>query len=86
MAFQPSKDVGDGHAQASIVRLEHALTQLDDAIEIAVKADDLHKLSTARQRLFEQWRVLSGVPLPGSKRPPKDTKQKPSGAGRVEPE
>jgi transposase-like protein len=85
MAFQPPNDDEQGHAQASIGRLERALTQLDDAIEIATKADDLHKLSTARQRLFEQWRVLSGVPLPGSKRPPKDAKQKISRAG-VEPE
>jgi len=73
-----ANDDGQTHAQASIVRLERQLTALDDQLEMESKPDAWHKLSTARQRLFEQWRVLKGIPLPGSRRPPaKERKRQP---------
>jgi hypothetical protein len=42
---------------------------LDNYIHNAKTAEDWHKFSTAKHRLFEQWRILVGIPLPGSRRP-----------------
>lgn len=66
----------NSHAR-EIARLKTQLESLDNALDIAKSADDWHKLSTARQRLFDQWRILSGIPLPGSRRPAKE-KTKPA--------
>jgi hypothetical protein len=55
-----------------IERLLSQLKSLDNALDAANTADAWHKLSTARQKLFDQWRVLSGIPLPGSRRPPRE--------------
>jgi len=61
----------DTHA-GKISRLETQLESLDNVIDNARTPDDWHKLSSARQRLFEQWRILKGFPLPGSRRPGKE--------------
>ncbi len=70
-AAKPKYSDDDTHAR-KIQRLETQLESLDSALDNARTADDWHKLSTARQRLFEQWRILSGIPLPGSRRPSKE--------------
>jgi len=64
----PTNSADATHAR-KIARLETQLESLDNTLELAKTADEWHKLSTARQRLFEQWRILSGIPLPGSRRP-----------------
>jgi hypothetical protein len=67
--------VADADARVRrILRLEHQLESLDNILDNAKSADEWHKLSTARQRLFEQWRILSGIPLPGSRRQPAERK------------
>jgi hypothetical protein len=58
-----------------LTQLATQLKAMDILIENALsggKANELQKLSAARQRLFEQWRILSGIPLPGSRRLPKE--------------
>lgn len=71
----PSTASGDsGHASASRAALEAHIAALDLRLRDAdsqhrLTADDWHKLANARHRLFEQWRILAGMPLPGSKRP-----------------
>jgi hypothetical protein len=67
----PTNSADASHAR-KIARLETQLESLDNALDLAKTADEWHKLSTARQRLFEQWRILSGIPLPGSRRPAKE--------------
>jgi hypothetical protein len=32
----------------------------------------LDRLASAKGRMFEAWRILSGIPLPGSRRPSKE--------------
>lgn len=56
------------HAR-KIERLESQLEQLDDLLDAAKTSADWRDLTNARTRLFEQWRVLSGIPVPGSRRP-----------------
>ena len=80
-----ANDAGQSHAQASVARLERQLTALDDQLEAATTPDGWHKLSTARQRLFEQWRILRGIPFPGSRRPDME-RSHPSPEAEVVPE
>lgn len=56
----------------AIKRLEKQLSAIDDKIDEATEPDDFHKLTTARSKLFEQWRILSGIPMPGSRKPAAD--------------
>ncbi len=53
-------------------RLELQLERIDGMIDSATDPDALNKLASAKTRLLEQWRILSGIPLPGSRRPGKD--------------
>jgi transposase-like protein len=56
-------------------RLELQLSALDNFLDNAKSPDEWQKLSAARQRLFDQWRILSGIPLPGSRQPAKERPQ-----------
>ena len=48
-----------------IGRLERQLEMVDDMIDIERDPAKLDKLASARNRLFDQWRILSGIPTPG---------------------
>jgi hypothetical protein len=65
----------DARAQA-IKRLESQMESIDAQIDKARDPDDWHKLTTARSKLFEQWRILSGIPMPGSRKPAADKPQR----------
>ena len=79
LACGTNPTIGADHPHASkIARLETQLESLDNALDNAKTADEWHKLSTARQRLFEPWRILSGIPLPGSRKPRKEKQSKPA--------
>jgi hypothetical protein len=68
----------DARAQA-IKRLESQMESIDAQIDKARDPDDWHKLTTARSKLFEQWRILSGIPMPGSRKPTADKPQRQRG-------
>jgi len=55
-----------------IHRLELQLERIDLMIDEANDAGKLDHLASARARLFEQWRILSGVPKPGVRKPSRD--------------
>lgn len=84
-AAKPEYSDDATHAR-QIQRLEAQLESLDNVLDNAKTADDWHKLSTARQRLFEQWRILSGIPLPGSRKPSKERPRRQACYAPVEPE
>lgn len=73
----PANNADNPHA-SKIARLESQLDSLDNALDNAKTADEWHKLSTARQRLFEPWRILCGIPLPGSRKPTREKQPKPA--------
>lgn len=56
----------------AIQRLEEQMESIDLQIDEVHEPDDWHKLTTARSKLFEQWRILSGIPMPGSRKPAAD--------------
>ncbi len=53
----------------AIQRLESQMARLDEQIDTASDPDEWHKLTTARSKLFEPWRILSGIAMPGSLKP-----------------
>jgi transposase-like protein len=57
----------NAHAEM-LQRLAMQLNALDNFIDNAKSADELRKYSAARKSLFEQWRILAGIPMPGSRR------------------
>jgi hypothetical protein len=46
--------------------------RLDAMIAAETDPVKLDRLSSARSRVFEQWRILANVPLPGSRKPQKE--------------
>jgi hypothetical protein len=52
-----------------IAWLQARMGRLQDLLEIETKPDHIKKLTDAYSKHFEQWRVLSNIPLPGSRRP-----------------
>jgi hypothetical protein len=73
-SYTPNPKSAGAHAEM-LMQLATQLKAVDILLENALsggKANELQKLSAARQRLFEQWRILSGIPLPGSRRLPKE--------------
>jgi hypothetical protein len=71
------KNTTNAHAE-KLQRLELQLSALDNALDNAKSADEWQKLTTSRFRLFEQWRILSGIPLHGSRRLAKERPPTPS--------
>lgn len=55
-----------------IARLKRQIEHLDGLIESATDAKDLQMLTNARWKQFETWRILSGIPMPGSRKPAAD--------------
>ena len=55
-----------------VQRLETQLDRLDDMLDKEEDPTKLDRLASARSRIFEMWRVLANIPLPGSKRPARD--------------
>ena len=53
-------------------RLESQLARLDDKLDTEEDAAKLDRLASAKTRLFGQWQILRGVPLPGSRHPAKE--------------
>jgi hypothetical protein len=76
-SYTPNPNNTGAHPEM-LTQLATQLKAIDILIENALsggKANELQKLSAARQRLFEQWRILSGIPLPGSRRLAKERPQ-----------
>ncbi len=53
----------------AIDRLEKQMARIDDQIDVCEEPDDWHKLTTARSKLWEPWRILVGIAMPGSLKP-----------------
>jgi hypothetical protein len=66
-------------------RLEEQMDSIDELMEGPLDPDSWHKLTTSKAKLFEQWRILSGIPMPGSLKPT-ITRQKVSQADLPPPE
>ena len=68
-----------------LARLELQIERIDGMLESETNPDALNKLATAKTRLSEQWRIFSGIPLPGSQRPARErTKRESVSSGLVE--
>lgn len=50
-------------------RTRAQLFRIDQLIETEQDPQKLDRLVSAQSRLSEQWRIFSGIPLPGSRRP-----------------
>lgn len=57
--------------EKQLERLVLQRNRIDLMIEAETDPTKLDRLTSARGRLFEQWRILSNIPLPGSRKPPK---------------
>lgn len=63
---QPAQDE---YVAARILRVRRQLGMLDSLLESAKEARDIDRIASAISRLSELERVLSGRPLPGSRKP-----------------
>jgi hypothetical protein len=66
------------YVQARLKRVRAQLKKIDALIDKEIDAQKLDRLVCAQNRLSEQWRIFSGIPLPGSRRP---GREKPARAG-----
>jgi hypothetical protein len=65
------KDEIEGQLQRLVTHRD----RIDEMIAGETDPAKLDRLSSARARLFEQWRILANLPLPGSRRPPKERRR-----------
>lgn len=65
-------------------RVRKQLAKLDGMIDKEMDAQKLDRLVCAQNRLSEQWRILSGIPLPGSNKP-SSPPRKAGGNGQISP-
>ena len=57
---------------AEVATLKEQIERIDGMIAHSACVADLDKLASAKSKLLEQWRVLSGIPKPGSRRPARE--------------
>jgi hypothetical protein len=76
-SYTPNPKNTGAHGE-KLQRLELQLSALDNALDNAKSPDEWQKLTASKHRLFEQWRILSGIPLPGSRRPAKERPKEPT--------
>jgi len=58
-----------GYVEQRLTRVRKQLDRLDDLLSKETNPQRLDRLASAQYRLSEQERILSGRPLPGSRRP-----------------
>ena len=80
-APQPDNAPVSGEAATLKVPIE----RIDGMIADCTCLADLDKLASAKSELLEQWRVLSGIPKPGSRRPGREPVPRRSPGGLIEP-
>jgi hypothetical protein len=72
----PPAPIAPPTPQNELERQLHQLVAHRDRLDAMIAAETdpvkLDRLSSARSRVFEQWRILANVPLPGSRKPQKE--------------
>jgi hypothetical protein len=66
------------YVASRLTRVRAQLSKLDQLIENETDPQKLDRLVSAQSRLSEQWRIFSGIPLPGSRRPGREKPQRSS--------
>lgn len=77
--------IADAFLAERLVRVRKQLDKLDSLIEEERDPNRLDRLASAQSRLSEQKRIMSGRPLPGSRRPARE-RTRPAPMGAVVPE
>jgi hypothetical protein len=84
----------DPYVTERLARVRRQLDRLDGLMAAEKDPQRIDRLASAQYRLAEQERILSGRPLPGSRRPARDRAERPkswlgyvpgSAAPRVQP-
>ena len=65
------------HARA-LERLQAHIDRIDDLLDAVTAPADWRDLTNARDRLFNEWAHLAGIPKPGSRRPGRESKARPA--------
>jgi transposase-like protein len=68
-------DSEGSRTRLDVETIEEHLKACDDRLRLAKTADEWHKLTTARQRLFDQWCRLTALPREGVRRPERAKKR-----------
>jgi hypothetical protein len=66
---QPAPQPDNSPVSGEVATLKEQIKRIDRMIADCACVADLDKLASAKSKLLEQWRVLSGIPRPGSRRP-----------------
>lgn len=65
----PERKPAEDEITRTIRRLEHQMGLIDDLLDKCKEPSDWRDLTNSRAKIFETWRILSGIPMPGSRRP-----------------
>jgi len=68
----PAPQPDNSPVSGEVATLKGQIERIDGMIADCACVADLDKLASAKSKLLEQWRVLSGIPKPGSRRPGRD--------------
>jgi hypothetical protein len=63
------------HTEVRLIRVRAMLDKLDSMLSEETDPQKIDRLASAQMRLAEQERILDNRPLPGSRRPGKETRQ-----------
>jgi hypothetical protein len=74
----------DSYVSARLSRVRLQLDRVDEMMMTEKDPQKLDRLASAQARLAEQERIMSGRPLPGSRRPVADSAPKQQCPGPVE--
>lgn len=66
---RPALHPDNSPVSGEVATLKEQIGRIDGIIANCTCVADLDKLASAKSKLLEQWRVLSGIPKPGSRRP-----------------